>query len=350
MQEGLSCKRCGAEITLAGLKPGDTVQCLKCGALNAVPSERGSPDYGRVGSTGAGPPTGAGRGRASQGATSGMRPPGYLGPRTLGPFFEDTFRTYGADFLKFLAIVAIPQLVIFGFSFALAALSGIGMGLAMDLKPLAFAAMIPLILVMIVVVGVLSLLMKAALVHAVCHLYITRSIDIGKAYSFAWSRLLRLIGAVLLVVLIMAALAFVGVGIAMLLGMAPGGGFLAGFVWFLVMCCFAYLGIRFIFVEHAVLLDGCGAVAALGRSGDIVRGHWWRIFGIVLLMGLLVFVATMIVALPLSFVAGPVGTIVIQVLAAPLLGILTTLLYLDIRVRKEGYKLEELASALGIRV
>jgi hypothetical protein len=330
MSAELKCARCGARITLAGLEPGATVQCLRCGALNTVPGGTTSPR------------------RAPPGEAGSPRPPGYFGPRTLGTFVEDTFRTYAADFLRLFAISVIPQAVMFVLVLVFGALSGLSAAAAGEFAPTFLIALIPMILAMVAVVIALSVLTRAALIHAVCHLYVARSADIGKAFKFAWGKLLRLIGVYAVVIVILIVPVAAGVGISVGLGTIPGGGMLAALAWFLFVCVFTYLLIRFVFVEYAVMLENSGVVDALGRSADLVRGHWWRIFGTVLLMGFMISIASLAVAFPLSFILGPIGSLAFQALAMPVMVIVTTLLYLDIRVRKGGYGLEDLARALGI--
>jgi hypothetical protein len=271
-----------------------------------------------------------------------------LGPRTLGTFVEDTFRTYAADFLRLFAISVIPQAVMFVLVLVFGALSGLSAAAAGEFAPTFLIALIPMILAMVAVVIALSVLTRAALIHAVCHLYVVRSADIGKAFKFAWGKLLRLIGVYAVVIVILIVPVAAGVGISVGLGTIPGAGMLAALAWFFFVCVFTYLLIRFVFVEYAVMLENSGVVDALGRSADLVRDHWWRIFGTVLLMGFMISIASLVVAFPLSFILGPIGSLALQALTMPVMVIVTTLLYLDIRVRKGGYSLEDLARALGI--
>src|SRR5262249_56585201 len=57
----------------------------------------------------------------------------------------------------------------------------------------------------------------------------------------------------------------------------------------------------------AVVLEGSGPVDALRRSWPLVRGSWWRIFGITLLAGIVVAFIGGILQLPFSIVSSLAG-------------------------------------------
>ena len=43
-----------------------------------------------------------------------------------------------------------------------------------------------------------------------------------------------------------------------------------------------YVGVRWVFCSLAALLEGKSAIQALKRSGELVKGGWWRVFGMTL--------------------------------------------------------------------
>lgn len=135
-----------------------------------------------------------------------------------------------------------------------------------------------------------------------------------------------------------------------------------------------YFLIRWLFYGMSVLFEGTTARTALRRSTELVKGSWWRIFGIttaiyllagmievilfgvcvspVLLTGLIeqAFSLEMISRL-LSSSPSQVGWLVYVILqfmlrsvhalaSLPLLAIGFTLLYFDMRIRKEGFDLQ----------
>jgi hypothetical protein len=105
-----------------------------------------------------------------------------------------------------------------------------------------------------------------------------------------------------------------------------------------------YFAVRWYFVPQAVLVDERAEPrAALDRSAELVRGSWWRVFGIGVL--------TLLVALlPVLLVGGPfeelaratgrdayslIGGMVVETFIGPWVAIVATLLYLDLRERRQ---------------
>ena len=65
-----------------------------------------------------------------------------------------------------------------------------------------------------------------------------------------------------------------------------------------------FLGFRWIFYSLAAIFEEKPAVSALKRSGELVKGGWWRVFGIMLGIFLLVSVIESIPGISVSFVEG----------------------------------------------
>ena len=107
----------------------------------------------------------------------------------------------------------------------------------------------------------------------------------------------------------------------------------------------------------ALFAEGVGPVKAIGRSWNLTRDNWWRTFGILLLVLIMVGliqsalgalfggIAALIPGISDEIRAGLVTTVstVISALVGALSPIAITLLYLDLRVRKEGLDLDQLA-------
>ena len=93
------------------------------------------------------------------------------------------------------------------------------------------------------------------------------------------------------------------------------------------------------------MIEGKGSIAALGRSMELVRGSWWRVFGIGVVFALILLATSKVVSeLGDIILIGLIVPAVATVLVLPILLIGRTLVYLDLRVRKEGYTLDALAS------
>lgn len=180
------------------------------------------------------------------------------------------------------------------------------------------------------------LLATAACFRAIAQAYLGEAADWRSSLSYA----LRHAPSLLLLTLLYA----LGVGFATLALILPG-------VWLYVAWAFAM---------PALLVEGLRGRKALGRSFRLVRGRWWRTFGViavgfilagiistlvqaVFLLGLVFGADNDALVLVLSAFAGIVGLAV----GTPFQAALLTVVYFDLRVRKEGFDLELLAREIG---
>jgi len=174
----------------------------------------------------------------------------------------------------------------------------------------------------IIVAGIINLaqaavglLAGAAILAGLADLEAGRSPDFSRAYDAAFARFWTLLGAILRVVAIVLLLAVTIVGLP----------------WAIRQ------GIRWLFIEQAVMLEGANASEALRHSSDTVIGSWWRTLGISLVLGVIAGVPGGIIAAVFSLapvlVSGTVNAVVSAALL-PFAAIATTLLYFDLRVRR----------------
>jgi len=122
-----------------------------------------------------------------------------------------------------------------------------------------------------------------------------------------------------------------------------------------------YLWVGFYVAIPVLLVEGSGPFGSMGRSRRLVKGRWWGTFGVAIVGILLVAVLTYVIDLVLVGVAfaGPhpntVTGFVLRTLASTIASMLTmpaaaafaTVLYIDLRVRKEGFDLLLLARGIG---
>jgi len=185
--------------------------------------------------------------------------------------------------------------------------------------------------------------------------------------SGAWqatrSRLLPLIGAVLLAGLIIVLGWVVAIALSVGIGVLLGAGahllplgILVGVVAGIAATVFAIVvGIRWSLAIPVVVLERTGPVSALRRSWRLVRGSAWRVFGILLLSEFIVAVANLILRIPFSLLGGAssltgpatsptvtstivsgVGAIIAGTVTTPVFAGVVVLLYTDLRMRREG--------------
>ncbi len=178
----------------------------------------------------------------------------------------------------------------------------------------------------------------AASLHVIAQEFIGQHASIGAAFGFAFHRFGRLLGASLLAGLL--------IGLGMLLCFVPG----------------IIFAIWYVFVGQVVVVEGLKGDKALARSKSLGEEFRGRIFGLAalfLLLGLILggmagllqrvlpsneLVPTATGVMPVfrypNFVVNQLVTYLVNILVSSFSAVCWTLLYFDLRIRKEGFDLE----------
>jgi hypothetical protein len=210
----------------------------------------------------------------------------------------------------------------------------------------------------------ISAVLQGAMVVPVARSILNRRTGFRQMWLLARGRawaLVRMAGiaaaAGLLAMALFAALAILLVTTAGALSFAIvfplGLAFLAAFMW---------VAVKLTVAPAAIVVEELGALDGIRRSWSITRGNWWRIFGIILVVSLLVGVIAQIVLIPVSLLSGlftgvvaphdaagqaaAMGVVVAgaTALISALAGAVgfafqtsvMALLYMDLRMRKDG--------------
>ena len=116
------------------------------------------------------------------------------------------------------------------------------------------------------------------------------------------------------------------------------------------MCCILAISDTVCNILHNNT-EGMGATSALKRSWSLVKGRWCYVFGIKFLVGLVVLVVvrlwSSLVAPPHFTFSGFIVGAIPSALMAPYLSVLVTVIYINLRVEKEGLDAQALAQDLG---
>lgn len=195
------------------------------------------------------------------------------------------------------------------------------------------------------------------------------TIGVGEAWRRARGRLLPLLGITALEMVGAAALIAVVVGVVFAVVELVGGAaaFVVGALLGLaVIAALAYLYTVLSFAPTLIVLERIGIGAAITRSFRLVRGDFWRVFGIQLLAAVVAGLVAGAVTVPFSLVGQVMlvvgestGTIVIamvlisvggaigQIITAPFSAGVVVLLYADRRIRAEAFDLVLQTGATG---
>lgn len=252
-----------------------------------------------------------------------MAPP-TLRPLSVGEILDVSFTLYRRHFVP-LATVA---LICSGLPVLLSLFIEAAGGMLRNL---------PLTLAYYIIFAVLSAIATAATVFIVSESYLGRPLGAWDALARATPLLWGLIVCSILLALV--------VGLGFLLFFIPG----------VILIC----GLLLAF-PALVLEPGATPVAALSRSWTLTRGFRWRMFALLVTLAILLYIPIVAIgalaALFLPSGAASTGITaslvalavagVVQMFLYPLFYCVLTVAYYDLRVRKEGFDLEVLASTL----
>ncbi len=97
----------------------------------------------------------------------------------------------------------------------------------------------------------------------------------------------------------------------------------------------------------ACVIERLGPIRSLSRSAELTKGHRWKLFGMLVLLliaGLVVGGLTIGILFAISGGAFVVGEYALQALATAITTILTTVVYHDLRVAREGMNSDTVAA------
>lgn len=200
-------------------------------------------------------------------------------------------------------------------------------------------------LVIMLLTIVLSQIANAATLHIISQEFADRQVGVGEALSFAFKRFAPLLGASLL--------AGLTITFGLMLCIFPGIIFVS---WYLL-------------VAQVVVVEGLGGNAALSRSKQLTEGYRdriWKLLILLFIMGLglgfaLLFLEKLLPSATLvrtdqgeravtnyanyyiNFTVGQLSNLLVQTYGS----VCITLMYFDLRIRKEGYDLELAAEQLA---
>ena len=268
-----------------------------------------------------------------------------LQPMDFTDILDGMFSFYRSHFHLFLGVVAVYLVLSFGMeqiSVFLLEIEG--------MSSTSGAILVVTVLFSLVV----STWVAAGLAYASAHIYLGREITPGAALQRAWQRLWTYLGSFILWGLVVGGLTVTIIGIPFAI----------------------YFSVRWGLYPLPVLFEGATASHALRRSTALVKDTWWRIFGIMVAVSLISFMINFILEVSSGFLLTWVGvtetetptglldtlrqlflptpseigwfsytirrlvSLSITALTMPIGVIGSTLLYFDLRIRKEAFDIE----------
>jgi hypothetical protein len=262
-----------------------------------------------------------------------------LRPLSLGEILDRTFSLYRSNFLLFIGITGIPQLLSLAMTLVTTTLGPSRVAipispanppsLGMITQPLGGAWLSLLVLIVSLIAYLFS---QGGTVLAVSELYLGRTATITESFRRVWGDFGSLFGVVFLNGL--------AITMGLILLIIPG----------------IYLLCRLLVCIPAALIENRGPRESLGRSFELTRGSAGRSFVIVILSVVLTYAAILLLSLPLGFLVASnfrdpsmlrlfgamtqIASSIATILVSPVLLIATSVFYYDLRVRKEAFDLQ----------
>ncbi len=207
---------------------------------------------------------------------------------------------------------------------------------------------------------VVSFFITAALARAISRRYLGEPASLEQVYrSIGWSVIARLVAYTFLEIAAVLVLTLIIGGITVLLvQIAPALGALFAVVASIAAVVALVIAfIRFAFVPQVLVLERTRVFQAFRRSWTLVYGSTWRVLGYLLLLSLIVAITRGILGgvagAALTFTGGREGAAlggaigaIAGILIEPIRAGGQTLLYYDLRIRKEGFDLERQVSTM----
>ncbi len=308
----------------------------------------------------------------------------HLRPMDLGDILDGTIRVYRKRPWLFVSIIA----VLAGIPMAIIQISGLqiseyieGSGTMNPANPfdLNFLIdnMVPMSLILICMVFnfFLHTIATGATVHAVSETILGRDVQFTESIRAVWPFtgdiiLARIIAGVIIALSIIP-LSIIPGSILIGAATAPGaitGSYLAGTIVMIIGTLLLYvlmgfLAVKFLFIPQAVVLEKLDAFRSISRTWTLTGGFGWRTFGIVLILFIILGIIGYALGLGIELLTGLVekspvvnhgmvlafqGVLLtlVSFFTYPIQLIAYTLIYYDLRIRKEGFDLMHLARSI----
>jgi len=267
-----------------------------------------------------------------------------LRPMGIGDILDETFRLYRENFLLFLATAAVlevpAQIINTLLSLARPAVTTIVPGQGITPAQTSAATTGGLIGVVAgLITAFAGVFITAALAVVVSNRYLGRLTTVGETYRATLNRL-----GPLLVTTIWAGIRLVLLGFACVVIIG---------IPFLI-----YFAVAWSLLPQVVMLENVDRGAS-GRSRELIRGYWWKTLGLYIVVAILAYLLVFVILVPVvaGIFAGAgvtgtrlltgLATLIFSLLVRPIQTVATTLLFYDLKIRKEAFDLETMAQQAG---
>lgn len=299
-----------------------------------------------------------------------------LRPLALGELLDRSFTIYRHHFWLFVGIMAVPSVLTLMMSLlmiltAATLAPGAEPNAALDMRRMMWAlGIMGAVAVTLVVYFVAYSVALGAATIAVSQIYQDRPGTIRTTFAALKGKVGRLTLLLLLVAIRVFGLAFIGMVIVGFLAAALGAAvspILSALVaipaLFVVACVVIWFVLRYSVTVPVAVLEDESATDAIARSVQLTEGNLGRVFVLMLFTVVITYAVLLLFQGPFAavgIIAGPESTIAFwsdllgalsgaigSAVTSPLTVVAYSVLYYDLRVRKEGLDLDVMLAKLG---
>jgi Membrane domain of glycerophosphoryl diester phosphodiesterase len=246
----------------------------------------------------------------------------------LGAAFE-IYKTNAAKLLTIVAIVVVPLTFVSAF-LAYVVFKGstttttIG-DTTITVSDRSFGFFILGTIVTLAISVIISAMLQAAIMRGAAEATLGDPVDVDASYRWGFSK----IGSVIL--------------ISILVGLAVA----VGFIFFILPGIF--LAVMFAVAIPALVIENRRGTEAMGRSWNLVKGHFWHALVVILVAGLITGIVSGIIGAigGSNWLVRWIFTAIAQIVVGPFAALVSILLYLDLRARSESLTADQLRGEIA---
>jgi hypothetical protein len=269
-----------------------------------------------------------------EGGAAGSGGPG-LAPRGLGDILSAAFQIYrenAGSLLMIVAVVVVPltflSTFIDGVVFAPEKTTEVIFGQTVEVTTRSATIGLLAVLITAAISVIITAVLQAALLRGAAQGTIGDPVDIDASYKWGFARF----GSVLL--------------ISVLVGLAVLGGLI------LLIIPGIIFAVMFSVSVPALVVENKRGTEAMGRSWNLVKGHFWHALVVLLVAGILTGIVSGIIqaigtAISDNWFIDWIFQAIAQIIVAPFSALVGVLLYLDLRARTESLTADGLRAELA---
>jgi hypothetical protein len=190
---------------------------------------------------------------------------------------------------------------------------------------------------------IISAILQAALVRGAAEASLGQPVDTSESFSYGFRRLGSVLWISLLLGLLIGGIAIAIVVLGLVIKPLVVLFVLAAIVWIF------FAEAQFAVTIPALVVENRRGTQAMSRSWELVKGHFWHVLGTIIVAAILAGIVSSIISAfgGSAWVLRWIFSAIAQIITAPFVALVSVVLYLDLRARKESLTADQLRADLA---